>query len=201
MLSANSRKNLSFHMDMFCIFPNPIIVAADNGLICGERRLRAVQSLGESTIEVRRWPDLTDDERRAIELAENLDRKDLTELELSRQVDVRAEATAEALREEEAGKLVYRGNQVSQRGPAPRPDSQKKVAAAMGMSQSTLNLAKQHVAAVEKYPELEGRSRYEAVATTLVHRRAGTLGATGENDIGTRWSERSGPHDERDTAG
>ncbi len=43
------------------------------------------------------WPHLAEDERREIELAENLNRKDLTAAERSRQMVALAEVAAEVL--------------------------------------------------------------------------------------------------------
>ena len=79
---------------------HPIVVSSENELIAGERRLRAHQYLGLDTIEVRRWAVLDPDEQREIELAENLDRKDLTPLERSRNVVQLADVAAEVDRAE-----------------------------------------------------------------------------------------------------
>ena len=56
---------------------NPIVIADDNTLIAGERRLTACKTLGWDTIPVRRLSSLTGPERERIELAENIDRQDL----------------------------------------------------------------------------------------------------------------------------
>jgi ParB family chromosome partitioning protein len=56
---------------------NPIVIADDNTLIAGERRLTACKSLGWTEIPVRRLSSLSAPERERIELAENIDRQDL----------------------------------------------------------------------------------------------------------------------------
>lgn len=125
---------------------HPLIIAADNELIAGERRLRACQSLGWTTIDVRRWPDLTDAERREIELAENLDRKDLTAAERSRQMVALAETAAEVL--PIVGKTPNGG-----RPPKDRV-SEQAIAERIGIPRQTLDRARDHVAAIDAYPEL-----------------------------------------------
>jgi hypothetical protein len=53
--------------------------------------------------------------------------------------------------------LSLNGNNKSKRkrGRQPKADSEAKVAERIGVAQPTLNIAKQHVAAVERYPELK----------------------------------------------
>lgn len=66
----------------------PVVEALPDGtweLIAGERRLRAAQSLGWTSIEVRQKQELSEDERVFIELEENIRRK-----QLSWQEEVRA---------------------------------------------------------------------------------------------------------------
>src|SRR5262245_9739988 len=63
---------------------HPIIVDENTELIVGGRRLRACQELGWETIDARRWAGLSPAEKREIELAENLNRENLTPYELSR---------------------------------------------------------------------------------------------------------------------
>lgn len=125
---------------------HPVIVAADDELISGERRLRACELLGWTSIDVRRWPDLTPEERREIELAENVDRKDLTPAERSRNMVALAETAAEVL--PTVGKSPNGGRPPKERV------SEQAVAERIGVPQQTLNRAKQHVAAIDAYPEL-----------------------------------------------
>lgn len=125
---------------------HPIIVTADNILIAGERRLRAHQHLKLDTIEVRRWHALTVEERCEIELAENLNRQDLTAAERSRQMVALAEVAADL--------LPNVGNKSNGRGRPQKADSEAKVSKRIGVPQQTLNRAKQHVAAIDAHPEL-----------------------------------------------
>src|SRR5262245_52403896 len=63
---------------------HPIVVDAAGTLVAGERRLRACLQLGWTEVEVRLYGELTAEERAAIELEENLQRKNLTPLERSK---------------------------------------------------------------------------------------------------------------------
>ncbi len=134
---------------------HPIIVANDGELIAGERRLRAYQSLGLSDIEVRRWPDLSPEERREIELAENLDRKDLTAAERSRQMVALAETAADVLAD--SAKTSNGGR------PTKRAVSETRIAERIGVPQRTLNDATRHVAAIDAYPELTSYPQSDAL--------------------------------------
>ena len=55
----------------------PIVIERNNTLVAGERRLRAAIALGWTQIEVKVWEDLDDFTRQAIELEENLKRKQM----------------------------------------------------------------------------------------------------------------------------
>ena len=57
---------------------HPIVVDENNKLIAGERRFRAHQHLGLPTILARRFSDLTEHDRVALELEENIKREDIT---------------------------------------------------------------------------------------------------------------------------
>lgn len=57
---------------------HPLVVTEENVLIAGERRLLASRSLGWTDIPVQLASDLSDSQRRAIELEENTKRVDLT---------------------------------------------------------------------------------------------------------------------------
>lgn len=96
---------------------------------------------------------LDPEEQREIELAENLDRKDLTPLERSRNVVALAEAAAEVLRHEPA--FSSESEEKSRRGRPQKPDTTEKVAARIGIPETTLHEAKQHVATAEAYPALQ----------------------------------------------
>jgi ParB-like nuclease domain len=98
---------------------HPIVIAQDGTLVAGERRLKACQLLGWVEIDVRVYEDLTDAERWAIELEENLQRKDLTEYERSKTMMAlwRRHRDWRSRRRPEQGPRVRRkkqlGNQVS----------------------------------------------------------------------------------------
>lgn len=57
---------------------NPIVLDTDNVLVAGERRLRAAIELGWTQIEVKYWEDLDEFTRQAVELEENIKRKEMT---------------------------------------------------------------------------------------------------------------------------
>ena len=132
---------------------HPLTVDADNNLIAGERRLKAMQRLGYQEVEIRRWGTLTEAERRELELEENLRRKDLTAHERSKNTVELAQAAEHVDREtgeistESAGKS---------RGRPPVPGSKERVSERIGIPVSTINDAKKHVAAAEKYTFLQG---------------------------------------------
>lgn len=128
----------------------PIVVNADNILVAGERRLRAHEHLGLKDIEARRWHLLTEEERREIELAENLNRKDLTAAERSRQMMALADVAEEIDRAEFRADSARNGH-----GRPTEPGSLRRVSERTGVAVKTLHDAKRHVAAVETYPVLE----------------------------------------------
>ena len=99
-------------------------------------------------IPARLYRDLTDDEKREIELEENVRRKDLTPYERSKNLVALAE-TAE--------KVLLSDNKTSKpKGGRPTKGavSEQAVADRIGADRMTVVNAKQHVAAVERYPEL-----------------------------------------------
>lgn len=136
---------------------HPIVVDADDNLVAGGRRLKAVEQLGWISVPVTRLGDLTETQLREVELEENLRRKDLTEIERSRDLVALVETVVET-----------RGTnpQVSRngsRGPAPDPTSTRQVAAEIGVDEKTIRNAREHVAAVAEYPELEPLPQAEAI--------------------------------------
>jgi len=160
---------------------DPIVVTDDLILVAGARRLEAAKRLGLAMIEVRRVGDLTEQERHIIEVEENLKRKNLTPVELSQSTVVRAKAVGEHLREQaetqaaQGAAPMYGADVITTTGASPepegkqspvdrvptsgrvyqkKPDSQKNVAAEIGMAQSKMSDAQRHVEAVQRYPEL-----------------------------------------------
>lgn len=57
---------------------NPILIDNNFNLISGERRFQAAKSLKWEVIEVKKYSDLTEEEKLVIEIEENIKRKDLT---------------------------------------------------------------------------------------------------------------------------
>jgi hypothetical protein len=160
---------------------HPIVIDQDRLLVAGERRLNACQLLGWTDIEVRIYEDLTEEERWAIELEENLHRKDLTEYERSKIMVALAETARKLTPQEKPGTItVSKENEVAvqpalleepedfrstmdrksgDRGPPKEPGSYRDVAQRIGIAVATMKRAEAHVAAVEKYPELQGMTR------------------------------------------
>ena len=139
---------------------HPIVVDEQKNLVAGGRRLVACNALGWAEVPVTYLGQLADQERRTIELEENMQRKDLTEIEKSRNMVELVKIKTEQL------KTVSPCNIVSgSRGPEKNPVSLKTVAQEMGVPRTTLIEAKQHVQAVEKYPTLETLPKKEAIST------------------------------------
>ena len=63
---------------------HPIVVDSDHNLIAGCRRLLACERIGMKEIETKVLEDISEKELRVLELEENIRRKDLTELEKSK---------------------------------------------------------------------------------------------------------------------
>lgn len=62
----------------------PVVIAESDGtftLLAGERRLRAMRSLGYKQVEVRTWGSLNDEQKLNIEISENEVRKDFSKSE------------------------------------------------------------------------------------------------------------------------
>lgn len=160
---------------------HPIMVTDQLELVAGARRLEATRRLGATMIEVRRVGDLIPTEQQIIEIEENLHREELTAVQRSESQVALGELIAQQLREEaeirarqglqatddglnDASSPVNPGsetipsvtdNNTVARGGAPQKlDSQEKVAAEMGVAQSVLSNAQQHLAAIKRYPEL-----------------------------------------------
>lgn len=61
---------------------HPVVIDDKNNLVAGERRLKAHVKLGKKEIEVRKFSELSDVDRKEIELEENIQRKELDWQEL-----------------------------------------------------------------------------------------------------------------------
>jgi len=139
---------------------HPIVVDAQNHLVAGERRLRAVKSLGWEVVPVRRLGVLTAQARLEIELSENLHRKDLTPYEHSKVIVqlgelARAAATKEReLREDSPRNAAGRPSE-----PGSLRDQQRRT----GIGEWQLREAARHVEMVKHYRELAPLSRAAAM--------------------------------------
>lgn len=133
---------------------HPLTIDADNNLIAGERRLRAMRKLGFMEVECRRWGTLTESERRELELEENLRRKDLTAYERSKNLVELATVAEEVDRE--TGEIRAESAHNPQGGRPAEPGSTRRVADRIGVPDTTIREAKKHVAAAESYPFLQG---------------------------------------------
>lgn len=127
---------------------HPIVVDAECRLVTGGRRLKACERLGWTEIEARDFGELTEEERREIELEENLRRKDLTPYEQARELVRKAPVVADAIASKSEAK-VERGEK--RHYAAPKAD----VAEALGVSTGALVQAEQHVAAAEAFPFMQ----------------------------------------------
>lgn len=139
---------------------HPVVVDDSDRLVAGGRRLTACKSLGWTEVEVRHIGELTDQQLREIELEENLRRKDLTEIEKSRNMVRLAEVKAGLKKEEKQLRTPGVQNAV---GRPKEPNSVREIAKEIGVPVMTLQEAKQHVQAVGKYPELETAPKKEAI--------------------------------------
>lgn len=149
---------------------HPIVVDSDNNLIAGCRRLLACERIGMKEIEAKVLEDVSEKELRVLELEENIQRKDLTELEKSKNLVELAEIKEQELKEK---KVMVDSAKTNQGGrPSLSGVPLKDVAVDMGVSRETLRDAKQHVAAVEEFPELEDLPKYKAIETAKELRKA-----------------------------
>lgn len=136
---------------------------SDSRLVCGHRRLLAVQHLGWTEVEASVWEDMSEEQRHTIEREENERRKPLTDVERSKRLVARAKEEAPVV----AAKMAERKNRLSApsaeisqkvadgRGrPAHYKAPRQEVARALGVAEGTLRKAESHVAAVEQFPEI-----------------------------------------------
>jgi DNA modification methylase len=119
----------------------PIIVDEDLNLIAGERRFRAHEKLGLKTIEVKKMSDLSDLEKKEIELEENIQRKQFTWQE-----EVHAKNRLHQLKVEMHGKAV-KGHEGLGWG-------LKDTANALGETKGTVSVDLQLAKGLRAFPEL-----------------------------------------------
>lgn len=124
---------------------HPICVTKDLRLIAGERRLKAHQMLGIKEIEVKFFEDLSDIDRKEIELEENIVRKAFTWQE-----EVIAKLAIDQLKRKKYGSAI--------KGHESDGWSQKNTAEALGQSVGTISMDLQLAEALMLYPNL-GREK------------------------------------------
>jgi len=120
---------------------HPIVIDDKNNLIAGERRLRAHIKLGKTDIEVRKFSELSDIDRKEIELEENIQRKELTWQEL-----VLAKLALHELRQQMYG---TRTGHTGGEGWA-----QEDTALALDMSEGSVSQDLKLARAIRNFPEL-----------------------------------------------
>lgn len=133
---------------------HPVVVDEAGNLVAGERRLRACEQLGWTVVDVRRLGDLTEAERREIELEENLRRKDLTPFEQAKVMTGLAATAGEVLKQRETDFSPTVGEK--SRGRPTKPDSLDRVAERIGVPRETIRRAQEHVQTVEDHPFMGG---------------------------------------------
>lgn len=141
---------------------HPVVVDEQKVLVAGARRLEACKLLGRNEIEVTFLGELSEQQLREIELEENLRRKDLSDIELSKNMVELAEIKAEELRKQ-TGKLNQSESDQKVSHRPTKPDSLKKIAETMRVPKTTLIEAKQHVQAVKDFPELGPQPKVRAI--------------------------------------
>lgn len=145
---------------------HPIVIDEDMRLIAGERRLEAAKMIGWNEIDVVYRTQLTERQKRILELEENLHRKDfsLSEYEKSKRLVELAELKAEELRKRPTdNQIMPTPGKKSGRGRPKKTDSQEIIAREVGIPRQTLQDAYVHVKAVEQYPELKPLPKTHAI--------------------------------------
>lgn len=146
---------------------HPIVVDSDYNLIAGCRRLLACEQIGQTEIEAKVLEDISEKELRILELEENIRRKDLTELEKSKNLVELAE-----IKEQELKKVIEPNWTESVHLNNPNRIGDRVIAQEIGIPRQTLRDAKQHVAAVEAFPPLENLPKHQAIETAKELRKA-----------------------------
>lgn len=156
---------------------HPIVVDSDHNLIAGCRRLLACERIGQTEIEVKMLEDISERELRVLELEENIQRKDLTSLEKSKNL-----AELAVLKEQELKRNEYFSDSEKKSREPNCADSAhlndpgrigiRTIAKEIGIPPKTLHDAKQHVKAVEEFPPLESFPKHEAIETARELRKA-----------------------------
>ncbi len=123
--------------------------------------MAAAMLLGWEEIEVRLTGELSDNELRALELEENIRRKDLTEYEKSRNLAELVNTVKEIVQSDsDRTKAKTRGAVI--------PGSYQDISNRTGIPQTTLKDAVGHVNAITNHPELKDLPKYEAIKRAKV---------------------------------
>lgn len=149
---------------------HPIVVDSGYNLVAGCRRLLACERIGLKEIEAKVLEDISERELRILELEENIRRKDLTELEKSKNLVELAEIKEQELKSKTAKSNCT--DSVRNVGRPKTPTSVGSIADEIGVPKQSLYDAKQHVKAVQEFPPLENLPKYQAIETAKELRKA-----------------------------
>lgn len=140
---------------------NPVVVDDEWNLVAGGRRMAAAMLLGWEEIEARLTGELSDNELRALELEENVRRKDLTEYEKDKNLKELAQVVREQAIDESA---CVPGTQATRNVKGVKvPGSYRDISERIGIPEGTIREAEKHVAAVDKHPELKDLPKKDAI--------------------------------------
>lgn len=131
---------------------HPLIVDDDLRLISGGRRLAAMKRLDFLEVPVRRWNALDESERQMHELEENIRRKDLTEIERSRELVALVETAREVDEKSGCTESVQPENPRPQN--QPKPGSLRRVSERIGVPVQTIRDSEKHVAIMDEFPSI-----------------------------------------------
>lgn len=173
---------------------HPIVVDSDYNLIAGCRRLLACERIGKKEIEAKVLENISEKQLRVLELEENIRRKDLTELEKSKNLVELAEIKEQELEEQRVRKNWAESAHLNN----PNKVGDRKIATEIGVSRETLRDAKQHIKAIEEFPPLENLPKYQAIQTAKELRQASPEEQKKILDFASRKSELSSVQKEED---
>jgi ParB/RepB/Spo0J family partition protein len=159
----------------------PVIIDENNELIAGERRYKAHQLLKKEDIEVKYMKDLTELEKKEVELEENIQRKAFTWQE---------EVTAK----DQLHKLKQRLHGSAIKGHESKGWKLKDTANALGESVGTVSMDVQLARGMKAFPELmkeksktmaykQLKKKQEAVLHEEFAKRLGSKGVTDHPDV------------------
>lgn len=155
---------------------HPIVVDSNYNLIAGCRRLLACERIGLKEIEAKVLADISEKELRVLELEENIRRKDLTDLEKSKNLVELAEIKEQEIleRTEKITTEVLSESDKTNKGGRPSKNGVplQKISDELNIPRVSLIDAQQHIKAVEEFPELSGLPKYKAMETAKELREA-----------------------------